>query len=227
MAASPALSASPIIVRPVEDAGDRKEFVDFAWTVNGRDPNWIPPLKTEVHSLIDPRTNPWFEHAEARLFLAEREGKVVGRISAHLDSQVLAMPESQGGGPGTGHWGMLEAADQEAAQALIARAEDFLRGRRCHRAMGPFSLSIWDEPGLLVSGFDHPPTVMMGHNSPAYQGWVEAAGYTGRQGPVHLRASDRQAAAAARSSASSQAASATSASASAASTRAGSTRRRS
>jgi hypothetical protein len=179
MAASPALSASPIIVRPVEDAGDRKEFVDFAWTVNGRDSNWIPPLKTEVHSLIDPRTNPWFEHAEARLFLAEREGKVVGRISAHLDSQVLAMPESQGGGPGTGHWGMLEAADREAAQALIARAEDFLRGRRCHRAMGPFSLSIWDEPGLLVSGFDHPPTVMMGHNSPAYQGWVEAAGYTG------------------------------------------------
>ncbi len=179
MAASPALSASPITLRPVEDAGDRKEFVDLAWTLNGGDPNWIPPLKTEVHGLIDPRTNPWFGHAEARLFLAERDGKVVGRISAQVDQQVLSMPSEQGGGPGTGHWGMLEAADQAVAHELIARAEDFLRGRRCTRALGPFSLSIWDEPGLLVSGFDHPPTVMMGHNSPAYQGWVEAAGYRG------------------------------------------------
>jgi hypothetical protein len=178
MSASPALASAPISIRPVEDAGDRREFVNIAWTLNESDPNWVPPLKTEVHSLIDPRTNPWFEHAEARFFLAERDGKVVGRISAQVDEQVLAMPESQGGGPGTGHWGMLEAADQAVAHELIARAEDFLRGRRMKRAMGPFSLSIWDEPGLLVSGFDHPPTVMMGHNSPAYQGWIEAAGYT-------------------------------------------------
>jgi hypothetical protein len=173
------LSAAPITIRPVEVAGDRKEFVDFAWTANRGDPHWIPPLKTEVHGLIDPRTNPWFGHAEAQLFLAERDGEVVGRISAQVDQQVLAMPAEQGGGPGTGHWGMLEAADQAVAHELIARAEDFLRGRRCNRALGPFSLSIWDEPGLLVSGFDHPPTVMMGHNSPAYQSWVEAAGYTG------------------------------------------------
>ncbi len=177
MATSPALSHAPVTVRPVEDAADRKDFVDLAWTLNKNDPHWIPPLKTEVHSLIDPRTNPWFEHAEARLFLAERDGEVVGRISAQVDQQVLAMPPEQGGGPGTGHWGMFEAADGEVAAELIGRAEDFLRGRRCHRAFGPFSLSIWDEPGLLVSGFDHSPTVMMGHNSPAYQGWIEAAGY--------------------------------------------------
>jgi hypothetical protein len=92
---------------------------------------------------------------------------------------VLAMPEAQGGGPGTGHWGMLEAADQAVAHELIARAEDFLRGRRCRRALGPFSLSIWDEPGLLVQGHDHPPTVMMGHNKPAYRDWIETAGYQG------------------------------------------------
>ena len=179
MSASPTLSASPITIRPVEDAADRKAFVDLAWTLNQSDPNWIPPLKTEVHSLIDPRTNPWFEHAEARLFLAERDGKVVGRISAQIDQQVLGMPADQGGGPGTGHWGMFEATDAQVAAELIARAEDFLRGRRCSRAQGPFSLSIWDEPGLLVQGFDLPPTVMMGHNSPTYQAWVEAAGYHG------------------------------------------------
>jgi hypothetical protein len=170
---------SPISLRPVEDAADRKAFVDLAYELNRDDPNWIPPLKTEVHGLIDPRTNPWFEHAEARLFLAERDGRVVGRISAQVDEQVLAMPEAQGGGPGTGHWGMLEAADQAVAHELIARAEDFLRGRRCQRALGPFSLSIWDEPGLLVQGHDHPPTVMMGHNKPAYREWIEAAGYRG------------------------------------------------
>jgi hypothetical protein len=89
------------------------------------------------------------------------------------------MPERQGGGPGTGHWGMLEAADAEAAAALFSRAEAWLKAREMTRSLGPFSLSIWDEPGLLVKGFDHPPTVMMGHNSPSYQAWVEAAGYRG------------------------------------------------
>jgi hypothetical protein len=72
---------------------------------------------------------------------------------------------------------MFEAADAEVAAELIGRAEDFLRGRRMRVAEGPYSLSIWDEPGLLVKGFDHSPTVMMGHNSPAYEGWIEAAGY--------------------------------------------------
>jgi hypothetical protein len=168
------MNSSPVTVRPVEEAADRKAFVDVAWTLNREDPNWVPPLKTEVHGLIDPRTNPWFEHAEARLFLAERNGEPVGRISAQVDQEVL-----QYVGPGVGQWGMFEAADAEVAAALIARAEDFLRGRRMKVAQGPFSLSIWDEPGLLVKGHDQPPTVMMGHNSPAYEAWVEAAGYRG------------------------------------------------
>ena len=161
-----------LTIRPVEDASDRKAFVDLAFRLNANDPNWIPPLKTEVHGLLDPRTNPWFEHAEARLFLAERDGKPVGRISAQVDSLVLEHM-----GSGTGQWGMLEAESEEIAHALIHRAEAWLRGRDMTRSMGPFSLSIWDEPGLLIEGHDHPPTVMMGHNSPAYEGWVVAAGY--------------------------------------------------
>jgi len=167
-------SSSPITIRPVEDAADRKAFVDIAYALNQGDPNWVPPLKTEVHGLIDPRTNPWFEHAEARLFLAERDGEPVGRISAQVDKEVLENID-----PELGQWGMLEAVDGEVAAELIARAEDFLRGRRMKKAQGPYSLSIWDEPGLLVQGFDHPPTVMMGHNKPDYEGWVEAAGYKG------------------------------------------------
>jgi hypothetical protein len=166
------MSSAPITVRPVEEAADRKAFVDLAFALNRSDPNWVPPLKTEVHSLIDPRTNPWFEHGEARFFLAERDGQPVGRISAQVDQEVL-----QHVGPGIGQWGMFEAADAEVAAELIGRAEDFLRGRRMHVAQGPYSISIWDEPGLLVQGFDHAPTVMMGHNKAEYRGWIEAAGY--------------------------------------------------
>jgi hypothetical protein len=166
------MASAPVTIRPVEDAADRKAFVELAYELNKDDPNWVPPLRTEVHSLIDPRTNPWFEHAEARFFLAERNGEVVGRISAQVDQEVL-----QHIGPGIGQWGMFEAADAEVAAELIARAEDFLRGRRMKVSQGPYSLSIWDEPGLLVKGFDHSPTVMMGHNSPLYEAWVEAAGY--------------------------------------------------
>ena len=166
-----------ITVRPVESAADRKAFVELAFCLNAGDPNWVPPLKQEVYGLITPGKNPWFEHAEAQFFVAERNGRVVGRISAHIDHLALAQPAAQGLGPGTGNWGMMEAADEAVFQALIARAEDWLRAKGMQRSLGPFSLSVWDEVGLQVSGFDHPPTVMMGHNSPAYRGWVEAAGY--------------------------------------------------
>ena len=165
-------SPSPVNVRFVEDAADRQAFVDLAYSLNKDDPNWVPPLKTEVHGLIDPRTNPWFEHAEARLFLAERDGRPVGRISAQVDQLV-----QQHMGAGTGQWGMFEAADEEVAAALLHRAESWLRGRDMTRSMGPFSLSIWDEPGLLIKGHDHAPMLMMGHNKAVYQPWVEAQGY--------------------------------------------------
>jgi hypothetical protein len=161
-----------LAIRPVEDAADRRAFVDLAYDLNRDDPNWVPPLKTEVHGLLDPRTNPWFEHAEARLFLAERDGRPVGRISAQVDRLV-----QEHMGAGIGQWGLFEAADAEVAAELIHRAEAWLRGRDMTRSMGPFSLSIWDEPGLLIKGHDHPPMVMMGHNKAEYEAWVEAAGY--------------------------------------------------
>jgi hypothetical protein len=168
-----------VTVRPVATKADRKAFVDLPFALYTADPNWVPPLKAEVHGLIDPAKNPWFAHAEAAFFLAERGGRVTGRISAQTDSLVQAMPPEQGGGADVGHWGMFEAEDAESAAALIATAETWLRGRGVARAMGPFSLSVWDEPGLLVQGGDHPPTVMMGHHRPEYEGWIEAAGYAG------------------------------------------------
>ena len=160
-------------VRPVVSAADRRAFVDLAWAVYKDDPAWVPPLKSEVHALIDPKKNPWFGHARAKLWLAEREGRLVGRISAQVDELVLEHM-----GAGTGQWGMLEALDGEAAAALIAAAEEWLREQGMTRALGPISLSIWDEPGLEIEGFDEPPTAMMGHHRPEYRSWIEAAGYS-------------------------------------------------
>jgi hypothetical protein len=160
-------------VRPVASKADRNRFVDFAWEVYKDDPAWVPPLKDEVHGLLSPKKNPWFEHARAQLWLAERDGQVVGRISAQVDDLVQTHM-----GQGTGQWGMFEALDGAAAAALIAAAEEWLRGQGMTRALGPISLSIWDEPGLEIEGFSQAPTVMMGHHKPEYQGWIESAGYS-------------------------------------------------
>jgi hypothetical protein len=164
-------------IRPVSGKADKRAFIDIAYRLNADDPHWVPPLRSEVEGQITPGKNGWFSHARAQLFLAERDGRVVGRISAHVDTLALTMPPEQGFGPGCGQWGMLEAADGEAAAALIAAAEDWLRGEGLTRALGPIGLSIWEQPGLLTEGFDHAPTVMMGHNKPELQGWIEAAGY--------------------------------------------------
>jgi GNAT superfamily N-acetyltransferase len=165
-------SSAPVTVRPVVTKQDRKAFVDFAWEAYKDDPAWVPPLKDEVHGLITPGKNPWFEHGRAQLWLGTRGGRVVGRISAQVDDLVQHM------GAGIGQWGFFDALDGEAAAALIAAAEEWLRGEGMTSALGPISLSIWDEPGLEIEGFAEPPTAMMGHHKPEYQGWIEAAGYS-------------------------------------------------
>ena len=170
-------SQGPVSIHPVKDKADKREFVELAFRLNRGDPAWVPPLKNEAFDLLTPGKNPWFEHGKALLFLARRDGRTVGRISAHVDFLALEQPASQGMGPGTGNWGLLEAEDAEVAHALIVSAEDWLRGQGMNRALGPLSISIWDEPGLLVEGFETPPTIMLGHNSPLYQGWIEAEGY--------------------------------------------------
>ncbi|MDX3909107.1 MAG: N-acetyltransferase [Sphingobium sp.] len=171
------MANTDLVITPVSGKADLKAFVDLPWAIYANNPAWVPPLKSEVYGLITPGKNPWFEHGEAQYFLARRGGKVVGRVSAHIDHLALEMSPEQGMGPGTGNFGLFEAMDAETAAALIATAEDWLRGKGMTRVLGPISLSIWEEPGLLVHGHDHPPTVMMGHNSPAYQAWIEGAGY--------------------------------------------------
>lgn len=170
-----------INIRPVLTKADKKAFIDLPFRLYAADPNWVPPLKDEVFGLITPGKNPWFEHGEAELFLAERGGTVVGRISAHIDHIALTQPAEQGMGPGCGNWGLFEAEDADVAAALLAHADGALRAKGMTRSLGPISLAMWDEPGLLVEGFDQPPVVMMGFNKAVYAGWIEAAGYSGVQ----------------------------------------------
>ncbi|HEU0067522.1 MAG TPA: N-acetyltransferase [Sphingomonas sp.] len=166
-----------LTIRPVLTKRDRQAFVDLPFRLYADDPHWIPPLKGEALGLVTPEKNGWFSHAKAQLFLAEEAGRVVGRISAHIDTLALTMPADKGFGPGVGQWGLMDAECEDIFTTLLATAESWLREQGMTRAMGPISMSIWEEPGLLVEGFDHAPTIMMGHAKPEYRGWIEGAGY--------------------------------------------------
>ena len=152
-------------MRPVSSAADRTLFIELPYQVQAADPNWIAPLRFERRQHIDPRRNPWFEHAQARFFLAWRDGRPVGRISAQIDSL------ASGGGSAPAQFGMLEAVhgEPEVIGALLGAAEAFARQQGRTRLQGPFSLSINDECGLLIEGFDTPPAMMMGHAPPEYR----------------------------------------------------------
>ena len=120
----------------------------------GKDSNWVAPLYFERFEHLDPKKNPYFQHAETQLFLAEVNGKPVGRISAQIDRLHLERYHDA-----TGQFGFLEAPNDPAVfAALFAAAEIWLKSRGMKRVRGPFSFSINDEMGLLVDGFDARPT---------------------------------------------------------------------
>ncbi|WP_200921997.1 GNAT family N-acetyltransferase [Novosphingobium sp. Leaf2] len=166
-----------LVITPVSSKADRAAFVDLAYRLNASDRNWVPNLRSEEISKFTPGKNPFFEHARVQLFLARRDGRLVGRISAHIDELALAQPAEQGMGPGTGNWGAIEAEDAQVAHALIAAAESWLRAQGMTRVLAPMNLSVWEEPGIQVRGHDHAPMVMMAHHNAAYQGWIESQGY--------------------------------------------------
>jgi hypothetical protein len=164
---------APLTVEPVEHPGDRDAFLRLPWAIYRDDPAWVPPLLMERREHLDPRKNPFFETAEARFWLARRGGRPVGRISAQVNRAYLARHQDA-----TGHFGMLEAEDDpEVFQALLQTAEAWLKGQGLTRVLGPFNLSINEDCGLLVEGFQHPPSMLMGHARPYYRVRLEALGY--------------------------------------------------
>ena len=171
------MTAEHIVIRPVSGKKGRLAFVDLGRSFATRVPHSVPQLRAEQLELIDPAKNPFFGHARVELLIAYRKGRPVGRISAHVDEIALNTPAAQGFGPGTGFFGYFDAEDEAVAAALLAGAENKLREWGMTRVLGPVSLSIWEEPGLLVRGQDHSPTIMMGHHPAHYRAWLEGAGY--------------------------------------------------
>jgi GNAT superfamily N-acetyltransferase len=171
------LEGSPIVVEPVSGKAGRARFVELGRAFAARTPGSVPQLRSELMELVDPDKNPFFEHAQVQLFIARRDGRDVGRISAHIDCLALDLPPRQGFGPGTGMFGYFDGEDQDVARALLEEAERWLKAQGMKRVLGPISLSVWEEPGLLTKGHDHPPTLMMGHHPAHYAGWIEQQGY--------------------------------------------------
>lgn len=166
-----------IVIETVSDKKGRAAFVDLGNAFAAREPHSVPQLRGEQIELITPGKNPFFGHAKAQLFIAKRDGQAVGRISAHIDLLALDMPKAQGFGPGTGMFGYFDAEDKHVAHELLAAAEKWLRSEEMTRSLGPISMSIWEEPGLLVKGQDHAPMIMMGHHPSHYRAWIESYGY--------------------------------------------------
>ena len=160
-------------ILPVVGSAMLERFVRVPMRISTRDPRWVSPLIMERMEALTPKTNPFFEHADYQFWLARKDGRDVGRISAQIDHLAPTDPKDPGG-----YFGMIAAEDDpEIFAALFRTAEDWLLQKGCKRALGPFNLSINEEIGLLVDGFDTPPMVMMPHDQRYVAARVEALGY--------------------------------------------------
>jgi len=165
---------SAVTVVPVEGSALWRAFHRLPYALYKDDPNWVAPLLLERRFHFDKTHNPFFQHAKAAFWLAYRDGVPVGRITAQIDALHLARYNDA-----TGHFGFIEGIDDPLVfEALLGAAESWLRSEGMRRCVGPVSFSMWDEPGLLVEGFDRPPCVLMGHALPYYQNHIVAQGYT-------------------------------------------------
>jgi GNAT superfamily N-acetyltransferase len=161
-------------VRATRTRQDLKRFIDFPYRLHARDPVWVPPLRRDVDLLLSRNKNPFFEHAEAEYFLAERGGQVVGRIAA-----ISNRLHNETHGDRVGFFGFFESIyDHAVASALLDAAAQWCRERNHDVLRGPASFSVNDECGLLVDGFEFPPTLMMPHNPAYYIELLERAGFT-------------------------------------------------
>lgn len=162
-----------IHIEKVAEKRDLKAFIAFPSSLYRDDPNWIDPLFIEREEHLS-KKNPSVEHIEWHAFLAKKDGKVVGRITAQIDSL-----HRERYGQDTGHFGMIDAIDDPAVfEALFAAAEAWLKSKGAIKITGPFSMNINQESGLLIEGFDTPPSALMTHGKPYYANYLEQQGYS-------------------------------------------------
>lgn len=163
-----------LTIQPVVTPQERIEFVHFQWDVYRHDPLWVPPLISERLEMLDKTRHPFHRHSEVEFFIARRDGKPVGTIAAILNNRHNAFH-----GENIGFFGFFEVLeDQEAAEALLDTACDWLRGKGLSAIRGPASFSTNEEAGLLVDGWDGPPVVLMTYNPRYYVDFIEGFGFT-------------------------------------------------
>ena len=160
-------------IRQTPMGGPLKDFLNVVNYIYKDDPSYVRPLDQELKDRLSPKKNPFFEHGEGAIFTAHRNGMCVGRITAQIDRGHLDRYNDE-----TGFFGFLDTTDdEEVARELLARAESWLRGKGMKRARGPLSLSINEELGCLIDGFDTPPYLLMPHHRPYQAALIEKAGY--------------------------------------------------
>jgi GNAT superfamily N-acetyltransferase len=174
-AAVSAASSTALRVREVPRGESLRPFIDFAWTANAGDPHWVPPLRVALEPGLDRAKHPFHQHADVAYFVAERDAETVGRIAAIVNHRHNEFHEDR-----VGFFGLFESVeDPRVARALADAAAGWLKARGMVTMRGPMNLSTNEEissPGVLVDGFDTPPTVAMSHNPPYYGALLEGAG---------------------------------------------------
>lgn len=148
-----------------------EDFLRLPWKFQAKDPMWVPPILSAQKNYLNPKKGWFYEIGKVQLFLAVRNGEAVGRISAQTN--ILHDQKYQ---DNTGFFGFFECEDnQETANALLDAAADWLKKDNRKKILGPLSLSIYDEVGCLIEGFDSLPAIMHSHNPPYYsellKGW--------------------------------------------------------
>ncbi|MBA3272909.1 MAG: GNAT family N-acetyltransferase [Chthoniobacterales bacterium] len=167
------MSTGRIVVTEVKSAAERDAFIKFQWRIYENDPVWVPPLIIERKEFLDQKKHPFFEHGAAALFLACRNGEIVGRIMASDDPNYNTLH-----GSNLGCFGLFESVDeQDVADALFAAAGAWLRARGRDEVMGPIDYSTNYVCALLIDGFQHPPMLLTSHNPPYYQALLDRANF--------------------------------------------------
>jgi GNAT superfamily N-acetyltransferase len=163
--------ATTLQITPVRGRRELREFVELPYRLHAGTP-WIPPLKLERYAYLNRRLNPFFKHGDAELFLARREGRVVGRISAQIDHAFSRYHDNR-----WGLFGFLEFEDDQAVlDGLLAAAEAWLRERGRDRMVGPMDFVMNEESGVLIDGYELEPMIRQPWHPPYYRERVEAAG---------------------------------------------------
>jgi GNAT superfamily N-acetyltransferase len=167
------MSSSGLSIHPVESRKDLLQFIRFPRRLYRDSPWYVPHLEFERKSFFNPAKNPFFDHAEAALFLLRSpDGGIAGRISAQVDLNYINFH-----GEKTGLFGFFDSVeDPGTAQALFEAAETFLRSKGMSRIVGPMSFTTNDEVGVLVRGFDSHPYLMMPYNFPYYDSLLRSCG---------------------------------------------------